>query len=180
MKRVIIIAGKTGAGKSTLCKRLQEYFDFPLLSFANMGKEFATKKGYQRIRQCHLDMKLEDFIEGISNHIFHTIDTQLHTCDFILVDGLYIEKTITKLKEKYECIVIYLKTSNTIRYERIAKRLSITIEQAKKENKIKEKLKDDVGIESLIKNSNHTIDGDKDKEVVFNKTVEYIKSVVKS
>ena len=66
MKRIIIITGKTGAGKSSLCKKLQEHFGFPLLTFANMGKEFANKNGYQRIRQCHLDMKLEDFIEGMA------------------------------------------------------------------------------------------------------------------
>lgn len=180
MKRIIIITGKTGAGKSTLCKSLQEYFQFPLLSFANMGKEFANKNGYQRIRQCNLDMKLEDFIEGISTHIFDTIDKQLNTCDYILVDGLYIAKTVLKLKEKYECNVIYLQSSDITRYQRIAKRLSITIEQAKEENKIKEKLKDDVGIEILIKNSNQTIDGDKNKDEVFYKTVEYIKSIIKS
>lgn len=179
MKRIIIITGKTGAGKSTLCKSLQEYFQFPLLSFANMGKEFANKNGYQRIRQCNLDMKLEDFIEGISTHIFDTIDKQLNTCDYILVDGLYIAKTVLKLKEKYDCSILYLKASNTIRYERIAERLSITVEQARVENNVKEKLKDDVGIDILIKNSSCIIDGNKSQNEVFNDTKEYIENYVK-
>lgn len=179
MKRIIIITGKTGAGKSTLCKSLQEYFQFPLLSFANMGKEFANKNGYQRIRQCNLDMKLEDFIEGISTHIFDTIDKQLNTCDYILVDGLYIAKTVLKLKEKYECNVIYLQSSDITRYQRIAKRLSITIEHARAENNVKEKLKDDVGIDILIKNSSYTIDGNKSQNEVFNDAKEYIENYVK-
>ncbi len=182
MKRIIIITGKTGAGKSSLCKKLQEHFGFPLLTFANMGKEFANKNGYQRIRQCHLDMKLEDFIEGISNHIFHTINTQLHTCDFILVDGLYIAniaKTVEKLKEKYDYSILYLKASDVIRYKRIAERLSITVEHARAENNVKEKLKDDVGIDILIKNSSYTIDGNKSQNEVFNDAKEYIENYVK-
>lgn len=178
MKKVIVITGKSGAGKSTVCKRLQEYFNYPLLTFASMGKEFANKNGYNRIRECHLGMNLEEFIEGISDHIFHTIDKELTTCDIVLVDGLYIAKTVEKLKEKYKCSILYLKTSDTIRYERIAERLSITVEQAKVEDKVKEKLKDDVRIDILIKNSSCTIDGNQSQNEVFNDIKEYIENYV--
>lgn len=179
MKKIIVITGKSGAGKSTLCKRLQEYFNYPLLTFASMGREFANKNGYNRIRECHLAMALEEFVEGISNHIFNTIDKELTTCDIVLVDGLYITKTVEKLKEKYDCSILYLKVSDTIRYERIAQRLSITIEQAKEENQIKEKLKQDIGIDILIKNSSCIIDGSKSQNEVFNDTKEYIENYVK-
>lgn len=179
MKKIIVITGKTGAGKSTVCKRLQEYFNYPLLTFADMGKEFANKNGYNRIRECHLAMALEEFVEGISNHIFNTIDKELTTCDTVLIDGLYIAKTVEKLKEKYDCSILYLKASDTIRYERIAERLSITVEQARVENNVKEKLKDDVGIDILIKNSSCIIDGNKSQNEVFNDTKEYIENYVK-
>lgn len=179
MKKVIIITGKTGTGKSTLCKKLEEYYHYPLLTFASMGKKFANENGYNRIRECHLAMNLEEFIEGISSHIFNTIDKELNTCDIILVDGLYISKTVERLKEKYNCSIIYLKTSDTIRYERIAKRLSITTDQAKVENSVKEKLKDDVGIGTLIKNSDCIINGDKSQKEVFKDTQEYIEKYIK-
>lgn len=178
MKKIIVITGNSGAGKSTVCKRLQEYFNYPLLTFAGMGKEFANKNGYNRIRECHLGMDLEEFIEGISNYIFHTIDKELTTCDIVLVDGLYIAKTVEKLKEKYECHILYLKTSDTIRYERIAERLSTTVEQAKVEDKVKEKLKDDVRMDILIKNSSCTIDGNQSQNKVFNDIKEYIENYV--
>lgn len=178
MKKIIVITGRTGAGKSTVCRRLQEYFNYPLLTFASMGKEFASKNGYNRIRECHLGMDLEEFIEGISNHIFDTLDKKLNTCDIVLVDGLYISKTVEKLKEKYECSILYLKVSDTIRYERIAERLSTTIEQARVEDDVKEKLKDDVGIDILIKNSSCIIDGNQSPSKVFKDIKEYIESYV--
>lgn len=178
MKKIIIITGKTGAGKSTLCKSLEEYFHYPLLTFASMGKKFANENGYHRIRECHLAMDLEEFIEGISYHIFNTIDKELNTHDIVLVDGLYIDKTVVRLKEKYTCSILYLNTSDNVRYQRIAKRLSITVEQAKIENNVKEKLKEDVGIDTLIQNSDCIIDGNQRQNEIFKDTKDYIEKYI--
>ena len=150
MKKIFIITGRTGAGKSTLCQKLEEYFNYPLLSFASMGKKFANANGYNRIRECHLSMGLNEFKTKISQHILNIINEQLSNSDVVIVDGLYIDDVVRVLKENYNCKMMYLETDNNIRYERISKRLSITIEQAKKENEIKERLKDEVGIDRLI------------------------------
>lgn len=73
MKKIYIITGRTGAGKSTLCKKLEEYFNYPLLSFSTMGKEFANLNGYDRIRECHLAMELREFDSKISQYILNVI-----------------------------------------------------------------------------------------------------------
>ncbi len=70
MKKLFVITGRTGAGKSTLCQKLQEYFNYPLLSFASMGKKFANANGYNRIRECHLAMGLNEFKTKISRAYF--------------------------------------------------------------------------------------------------------------
>ena len=72
---------------------------------------------------------------------------------------------------------MYLKADNNIRYERIAQRLSCTIEQAKKENEIKELLKDDVGIDTLIKNTDYVIDGNKSMDEVFEDTKQFMELI---
>ena len=70
--------------------------------------------------------------------------------------------------------MMYLETDNNIRYERISKRLSITIEQAKKENEIKERLKDEVGIDRLIESADYVIDGNKSINEVFEDAKQFI------
>ena len=69
---------------------------------------------------------------------------------------------------------MYLETDNNIRYERISKRLSITIEQAKKENEMKERLKDEVGIDRLIESADYVIDGNKSINEVFEDAKQFI------
>ena len=167
MKRIFIITGRTGAGKSTLCNHLEEYFKVPLLSFATMGKKFANANGYERIRECHLAMELNEFKTKISQYILNIINEELVICDTIIMDGLYIDDVIKVLKENYNCKVVYLKTDDDVRYKRISERLSITIEQAKKENEIKERLKNDVGINWLIENANYVVDGNQSVDEVF-------------
>lgn len=128
MKKIFIITGRTGAGKTTLCQRLEEYFDYPLLTFASMGKKFANENGYNRIRECHLAMGLNEFKTKISQYILNIMSEQLSNSDVVIVDGLYIDDVVKILKENYSCKIMYLKTDDNIRYERISQRLSITIE----------------------------------------------------
>lgn len=70
MKNIFIITSRTGARKSTLCQKLEKYFNYPLLSFASMGKKFANANGYNRIRECHQAMKLNEFKTKISRAYF--------------------------------------------------------------------------------------------------------------
>lgn len=167
LKKVFIVTGRTGAGKSTLCKKLEDYFSYPLLSFASMGKSFANKNGYQRIRQCHLAMELNEFKTQLSSHISNIIDETMTTHDYIIIDGLYIDEVLKNLNKKYDCKILYLKLDDNIRYERVSNRLSITLEEAKKENKIKERLKDEVGIHTFIQNADIVIDGNRSIQEVF-------------
>lgn len=175
MKKIFIITGRTGVGKSTLCEKLEQYFHYPLLSFAGMGKSFASNNGYKRIRDCHLSMDLNEFKTKISAHIFDIIDKQMNTYNNVIIDGLYIEDTLKRLKEKYDCYVVYLRVDDMVRYERISNRLSITLEDAKKENEIKERLKDEVGIDTFIQDADFVIDGSKSVQEVFEIAKKYIK-----
>ena len=127
MKKIFIITGRTGSGKSTLCNKLKKYFNYPLLAFASMGKKFANEHGYNRIRECYLEMELNEFKTKISRHILNMINKELSNNDVIIIDGLYINNVVKILKQNYNCKIIYLKTDDNIRYERISQRLCITI-----------------------------------------------------
>ncbi|MCX4364294.1 MAG: AAA family ATPase [Bacilli bacterium] len=175
MQEIYIITGRTGAGKSTLCKKLAEFLEYPLLSFANMGKDFANKNGFKRIRECHLAMELSEFKTRMADHILSIIEDELTRHEKVIIDGLYIDTVVFKLKEKYNCKLIYLNTDDEIRYQRVAERLAISIEQAQEENKIKERLKDEVGIRELIKTADYILDGNLSIEEIFNNCCNIIK-----
>lgn len=107
-------------------------------------------------------------------HILNIINKQLSNRDVVIVDGLYIDDVVRVLKENYNCKMMYLETDNNIRYERISERLCITIEQAKKENEIKERLKDEVGIDTLIESADYVIDGNKSINEIFEIAKQFI------
>lgn len=107
-------------------------------------------------------------------HILNTINEQLSNSDVVIVDGLYIYDVVRVFKENYNCKIMYLETDNNIRYERISKRLSITIEQAKKENEIKERLKNEVEIDRSIESADYVIDGNKCIDEVFEDAKQFI------
>lgn len=177
MKKIYIITGRTGAGKSTVCARLANEFKFTLLSFAKMGKRFAMGQGYKRIRECYFAMNLDVFKTKMGEHLLHCIEDALKNEDSILIDGLYLDTVVVKLKEKYSCTIIYINTTDAVRYERIADKLSISLEQASEENEIKERLKNEVGINELIKMADYEIDGDASSEKVYQTAGEIIKSI---
>ncbi len=176
MKEIYIIVGRTGAGKSTLCKKLSEYFNYPLLSFAGMGKKFANLNGYNRIRDCRLGMGLYEFKIRLSEYFINIIKDQMKMNDNIIIDGLYIDILLELLKESWSCKIIHIKTEDIIRYKRVSERLSCTLEQARIENEIKERIKNELGIDQFITNADYIVDGNKTMDEVFLSTKQFIEN----
>ena len=175
MKNIFIITGRSGAGKTTLCKKLEAVLNYPLLTFASMGKSFANENGYNKIIECYLAMEKEEFNTQISEYMLNIMKETLDTCNTIIIDGLYMYELTKTLKEDYNCTVIYLKLDENTRYERIAKRRALTMEEAKNENELKEKQKNDAGIDKLIEEADYIIDGRKKEEDVFDTAKKLIK-----
>lgn len=177
MKKIFIVTGRTGAGKTALCNRLSDYFNCPCIAFMGVGREIANSNGYNRIRDYYLEIGLEQFKEAMSKHFSIIIDEKMNSNENIVIDGLYIYEVFNTLNTKYDCRIINIDANELIRYKRISEKLSITIEQAQKENKEKEELKDEVGIDELIKKADITIDGNKSKDEVFKIAKQYIEKL---
>lgn len=178
MKKIYIITGRTGSGKSTICERIADEFNITLLSFAKIGKKVAVDQGFNRIRECYLTMELDMFKTKMGEHFLNSIEKVLENEDSVLIDGLYLDIVVTKLKEKYLCTIIYINTTDAVRYKRIADRLLIPLDQAIAENEIKERLKNEVGINELINLVDYEIDGDVSSENVYQNVAEIIKKSI--
>lgn len=166
MKKILVIVGHTGAGKSTVCQHLAELYDIPLISFASAGKEFSNNLGYKRIRECYKSIGAMEFKNLFSKYFFDRISDYLIRSDFLIVDGLYLDNIATKLKCLYETIYVYINVSEEICIERVAQRLNEPYERVSIEYKLKEDLKGSLGNGYVIDHADVIIDGTKEKDIV--------------
>lgn len=150
-KKIIVIVGHTGAGKSTVSSKIGMEYSLPVISFAECGKEFARKNNYKRIRDCWESMHKQTFREGISMTMLKEVEQKLTKSDVLIIDGVYDDLTLEEMRKHYGCVeIVYLNVPDIIRYRRIAKRCGYTMMQVSKENNKKERIKFDLGIDKVL------------------------------
>ena len=150
MCKVIIIAGKTGAGKSTISEWINLEYGFPVISFANIGKTFALNRGKKRLRECYQTMEKAVFVHSLTDAIKTTII------------GISVVSCI-------EVIIIYIQVKDSTRYARISKRLDIDEYSAKKEDYLKEQIKTVLGNNRILETADYLIDGNEPLDSVKEK-----------
>lgn len=166
MKKVLVIVGHTGAGKSTVCEKLAKLYGIPLISFAEVGKKFSNNLGYKRIRECYKSIGVAEFKNVFSKYFFDRISECLKESDSLLVDGLYLDDIATKLRESYETLYVYIEVPEGMCITRVAERLNESYEQVEDEYRLKENLKETLGNTYIINTADIIINGAKSKEDV--------------
>lgn len=168
MKKIVIIVGKTGAGKSTLCRRIADTSQFQLLSFAKAGKEFAQSKDYEHIRECYHDLGKEIFTKDFTEFFSQIINDKINNFSNIIIDGLYVESIALRLKEQYSVLIIDIDVPLEICLQRIFNRENNGFIDVKKEYSSKEELKIHLGSNAIIELADIVIDGTDDSDTVYN------------
>lgn len=174
MKRIVIIVGKTGVGKSTLCRRIADTSHFQLLSFAKAGKEFARSKGYEHIRECYHNLGKEIFTKDFTEFFSQIINDKINSFSNVIIDGLYVESIALKLKEQYSVLIIDIDAPLEICLQRIFNRENNGFIDVKKEYLSKEELKIHLGSNAIIELADVVIDGTDDSDTVYNNVQRYI------
>jgi len=168
MKKIVIIVGKTGAGKSTLCRKIADTSQFKLLSFAKAGKEFARSKGYEHIRECYHDLGKEIFAKDFTEFFSQIINDKINSFSNVVIDGLYVESIALRLKEHYSVLIIDIDVPLEICLQRIFNRENNGFIDVKKEYSSKEELKTHLGSNAIIELADIVIDGTDDSDTVYN------------
>ena len=166
MKKILIIVGHTGAGKSTICRYLANLYNASLISFADVGKNFSNDLGYKRIRECYKDIGTTKFKELFSDFFFIKITETLTKCDFLIVDGLYLDDIFSKLKLVYSTLAIYIDVPESVCKMRIANRMGISIGNIDGEYDLKEEMKEKLGNGYVINHADIVVDGKMKKDVI--------------
>lgn len=177
MGKIILVLGRTGAGKSTLCQKLADTFQAKLLSFAKCGKNFAALHGYKYIRKCYNELGPEQFKKLFSDYFEDIIIRAIEEYPFVIIDGLYVYEIAKHLKNKYNVPFLYIDVPLEVCFERIAKRESMTIEQVQAEYASKEIMKQYLGNELIINMSDCVINGDQDSDTVYSSVVAWMNTL---
>ncbi len=173
---IVIIVGRTGAGKSTLCERLARTFNARLISFAKAGKEYALSKSCNGIRDCYNSNGPIVFKEEFTQYFASIINEAISQNSRIIIDGLYVDDIAKYLKEYFSVYCIYIDVPLETCYQRIAEREGLSSKFVKKEYSSKEVIKNQLGNDSIIEAADLLIDGTTDIESVYNKAASVIDS----
>lgn len=174
MKQILVFVGHTGAGKSTSSRYFSEKYHIPLISFANIGKQFSQELGYARIRECYQAIGLERFSKIFSQYFFLHLSDIFTSHDRIIIDGLYLRSVAANLKLKYNTSFIYIDVPESICHKRVAVRPRLSLDAVAAEYHIKEHMKNELGNEYLIHNADITIDGTQELHAVFDEIEQFI------
>lgn len=172
MKKIVLITGRTGAGKSTLCRRISDDSHFQLLSFAKAGKEFAQSKGYEHIRKCYHDLGKEIFAKDFTEFFSKIINDKINSFSNVIIDGLYVESIALRLKEQYSVLIIDIDVPLEVCLQRIFNRENNKSIDVKKEYSSKEELKTHLGNDAIINLADIVIDGTVDPNTIYDNVQE--------
>jgi len=149
----IIICGRSGAGKWTVCKYLIEKTDGIIYQLSSISRKILQEFDIPETRESF--SKISSLIRSLFwENIFAEMAVKFrreNTKNIIIFDGVRRKNVIHTLKEEGNCIVIFIDTKTPIRYERIIKRgekhneASLGFEEFLEE----EKLKSEVEIDSI-------------------------------
>lgn len=173
-KKIIVIVGHTGAGKSTVSSEIGMRYSLPVISFAECGKMFAKNNNYERIRDCWKSMHKQEFQKGISETMIKNVEQKLSESNVLIIDGIYDSVTIKEMKSRYSCVeIVYLIVPDEIRFKRIAKRCGYTMVQVMKENNRKEHIKSDLGIDKVLSKADYFINAVDSVQNIVQKICDY-------
>lgn len=171
---IVVIAGDSGSGKTTVARMLHEYYCVPLLTFSSMGKELSEMKGYSRLRDFFLNCPQEIFCSELNDYLTKKILAFSEGNSCFIVEGLISSQVIKTLKNEFKNIyIVTIQVDESVRIKRIATRLSCSTKDAMDENALKSRIKKILGIDEITALSNYIVDGNRKESEVFNEFLQY-------
>jgi len=164
VNNIIVIAGHSGSGKSTITRKLSEAFSCESLSFSYIGQALAAEE-----RDSIAFNRLNDYI-------YQCISSTARKDILTFVDGLASDNIITRLtNEGFSVIVLFLDTPYDKRIERMMSRENCSLLETESIELAKAQGKEKSGLSNVIAMADHRIDGTQTIDKILSDAILFIK-----
>jgi len=121
-KRLVLLVGQPGSGKSSMAKYLAEKYGFTIILVSDLIRDYAKEKGYKlKSRQDYID--IHTLLLRDKGKFFIT-ERVMEQEGLVCVDGIRVPAHIEKLKQQ-GALVIGLTAPISVRFERATKRAGL-------------------------------------------------------
>lgn len=152
---ILILAGYSGVGKSTIGPTLCEKYGFHYINHQKLLHGLAEARGYKRSRYWLADVGVDSFAEESVNEMINVINNKKDNAKGFLIDAAYGNKMFERLKKSFpdnEVIVISILASPETREQRIMGRMGVERNMAVVEMQFRDNFLIEVGLEGVLTN----------------------------
>lgn len=184
-KKLILIVGLPGSGKSTVAEFIKKEFNADIVHTGDVIRDEVKRRGLEYTPEN--DALIADWFNATEKGERLLVQrvwdkTKKSEKDLIVVEGFRATGNIKILEKiaKIKPTVIAITASFNVRVQRELKRGRFGEQESKKYLKLREKQEKRHGVEYLIKSADYTIDNSKlNKKQTNNKISEIIKEILK-
>lgn len=163
MKNIIVLAGFSGAGKTTIAKNLVDKTNFGFIEHQRLVHSIANTKGYSRARYWLKDVGTERFVNDSLEEIVKEI--KVFSADSktgVVADVAYGLSMLSILKHEFpeaKILVLEIKAGENIREERIGSRMGgVERPSALHEREFRDGFLKEVGLEEVLEVADFSIE----------------------
>lgn len=157
-KQIVLLAGYSAAGKSTLAREMRNGWGYNLIEHQPLVHSLATSKGYERARHWLAEVGVEKFAnESVQEMVKKTRKIIDAGKTKVIFDVLYGTKMLELFRGEFPdmfILVVSVLADKDTRVENIQKRMGIiSIEDAEKELHFRDSFLREVGLDVVLQQS---------------------------
>lgn len=168
-KKIITITGYSCSGKSTLIDRMEQLCDCDIMKFGMIHKECVKNNGYLYAK----DWIKEEGFSVYEKKLLILFKDKLKemfkdNSRFLIIDGIFSSKCFQLIRdlENIDLTNIVLNTDYDVRIKRMMERQNLGYEEAVQHIYNTDLIKQNAGLQHILKDFDYIIDGNKTKEEI--------------
>lgn len=168
-KKIITITGYSCSGKSTLIDRMEQLCDCDIMKFGMIHKECVKNNGYLYAKDWIKEEGFSVYEKKLSILFKDKLKEMFKdNSRFLMIDGIFSSKCFQLIRdlENIDLTNIVLNTDYDVRIKRMMERQNLGYEEAVQHIYNTDLIKQNAGLQHILKDFDYIIDGNKTKEEI--------------